>query len=194
VRNAARNWGILKKTVGGVLPDIPINYFYYRRDWVINQGQKLVLSMLLPIGIFFLSFVGCEKSQKLEFSMPYQVVFLDNNNAYIGKIQQSGKEFIYLTDVFYIQSKMNSESKQMANSLIKRGNEAHKPTFMYINTHHIVMIEPVAPDSQVAKLIEQSEAEGRKPIQQSETKPVKPMEQTDNKSGIPNEHSATERK
>ncbi len=110
---------------------------------------------------FFL-LLGCEKPVKLDFNTPYQVVFLDNNNAYIGKIQQTGKDFIHLTNVFYIQSQTNPETKQVANTLIKRGNELHKPEFMYINTQHVLMIEPVTPFSQIAKLIEQSETDGVK--------------------------------
>jgi hypothetical protein len=121
------------------------------------------------ICLSFFLLLGCEKPAKLVFSSPYQVVFLDNNNAYIGKVQQTGKDFIHLTNVFYIQSQSNPETKQVTNTLIKRGNELHKPEFMYINTQHIVMIEPVTPFSQVAKLIEQSETEGEKLTQPSET-------------------------
>ena len=111
------------------------------------------------ICLFFFVLLGCEKPEKLEFKNTYQVVFLDNSNAYIGKIQQSGKDYFQLTNVFYIQSQMNPETKQVSNTLTKRGAELHQPDFMYINMRHIVMIEPVTPDSQVAKLIAQSEAQ-----------------------------------
>ena len=67
------------------------------------------------------------------------------------------KDFFYLTNVFYIQSQVDPETKQVSSTLTKRGSELHKPDSMYINTQHILMIEPVTPDSQVAKLIEQSE-------------------------------------
>lgn len=112
---------------------------------------------LVCLSLFILC--GCVKPAKLEFNTLYQVVFLDNNNAYIGKMQQSGSDFIRLTNVFYIQSQANPETKKVTNTLIKRGDELHKPDFMYINTQHVLMIEPVTPDSQVAKLIEQSESD-----------------------------------
>src|SRR5476649_618200 len=115
-----------------------------------------VVGMVL-ICFMFVVLLGCEKPAKLDFKTPYSVVFLDNNNTYIGKVQQDGKEFIHLTNVYYIQSQVNPETKQVSNTLVKRGNELHKPDFMYINTRHILMIEPVVADSQVAKLIEQSE-------------------------------------
>jgi len=117
----------------------------------------------------FLLLSGCEKAEKLEFNTQYQVVFLDNNNAYIGKMEQTGKDYIRIANIYYIQSQADPETKQVSNTLTKRGGELHKPDFMYINTQHIVMIEPVTPDSPVAKLIEQSETEGAKPTAPSET-------------------------
>jgi hypothetical protein len=102
---------------------------------------------------------GAAKTEKLEFNTPYQVVFLDNNNTYIGKMQQVGTDYLHMTNVYYIQSMTDPETKQVTNKLIKRGQELHKPDFMYINTRHVLLIEPVVGDSQVAKLIEQSEAQ-----------------------------------
>ena len=124
----------------------------------MKRVRVAALSLIL-LGLFCCILPGCDKSQSLEFKNPYQVVFLDNNNAYIGKIQQTGKDFIRIDNVYYIVTQMNQETKQVANTLTKRGNELHKPDFMYINTRHILMIEPVKPDSQVAKLIEQSETQ-----------------------------------
>src|SRR5271157_627447 len=127
------------------------------------KNARVAVLLLIFLGFFILA--GCDKTQnlensnneKLEFKTPYQVIFLDNNNAYIGKTEQTGKDFIRLTNVYYIQTQVNQETKQVTNTLTKRGNELHKPDFMYINTRHIIMIEPVTPDSQVAKLITQSE-------------------------------------
>jgi hypothetical protein len=118
---------------------------------------RVAVVSLMILGFLVLS--CCDNVQKLEFKTPYQVVFLDNNNAYIGKLQQTGKDFVHLTSVYYIRSQINPETKQVANTLLRRGYELHQPNLMYINTRHIVMIEPVTPGSQVAKLIEQSEAQ-----------------------------------
>ena len=115
-----------------------------------------VLSLII---LSFFIVLGCGNSQNLEFKTPYQVIFLDNNNTYIGKIQENGKDFIRINTVYYIVTQMNQETKQVSNTLTKRGNELHKPDFMFINKRHIIMIEPVTPDSQIAKLIEQSETQ-----------------------------------
>lgn len=61
-----------------------------------------------------------------------------------------------LTDVFYIPSRMNPETKQPANILLKRGKEWHAPAKMRLNNSHIVMVEPLSKNSTVAKLIGQA--------------------------------------
>jgi hypothetical protein len=48
------------------------------------------------------------------------------------------------------------EKKEARSVLVKRGSEWHAPDFMRINTRHILLIEPVAPDSRVALLIREA--------------------------------------
>jgi hypothetical protein len=86
----------------------------------------------------------------------YSAVLLDNNSVYFGKIADLGTDYPVLTDVFYIQSSVNPQTKQQSNILVKRGKEWHAPDKMIIHASHIVMIEPVSPGSTVAKLIEQA--------------------------------------
>ncbi len=127
------------------------------------KSLRIIGLFTLLLTLFLL--LGCpiqqsaENAGKLEFKTSYQVVFLDNNNAYIGKLQQINKDFLRLDNVYYIQTQVSQETRQVKNALTKRGNELHEPDFMYINTQHVLMIEPVTPDSQVAKLITQVETQ-----------------------------------
>jgi hypothetical protein len=114
-------------------------------------------AVLLAIGI-----TGCNvqtsrqsSSQTLTFQTEYQAVFLSNSQVFFGKAEV-GSEFVTLNDVFYIQSQVNQETKEVKNALIKRGSEWHSPDVMYINRDNIVLIEPVSVDSQVAKLIREA--------------------------------------
>lgn len=86
----------------------------------------------------------------------YQAVFLDNGQAYFGKLENAGSKFPLLRDVFYIQSHEDPETKQVNSVLIKRGSELHAPDMMYINANHIIVIESVTPGSKVAQLIQES--------------------------------------
>jgi hypothetical protein len=83
----------------------------------------------------------------------YNAVLLDNNSVYFGKVADLGTDYPVLTDVFYIQSTVNQETKQQSNILVKRGKEWHAPDKMVLNARHIIMIEPVTEGSTVAKLI-----------------------------------------
>jgi len=84
---------------------------------------------------------------------PYQAVLLTNGAIYFGKLEGLGKPFPVLTDVFYIQSMTNDQTKQATSVLVKRGREPHAPDRMVLNASHIVLIEPVGRDSRVAQLI-----------------------------------------
>lgn len=79
----------------------------------------------------------------------------------LGKAE-IGSDCITLRDVHYIQSQVNPDTRAVSSILIKRGNECHKPNVMYINAREVLMIEPVAADSQVAKLIQDAKDAGMK--------------------------------
>lgn len=101
---------------------------------------------------------GCERTAQpqLDLKSEYQAVFLSNGQTFIGKLKGAGTDYPLLSDVFYIQSQVNKETQQVSNILVKRGKEWHSPEFMYINARHILAIEPVKSDSQVAKLIREA--------------------------------------
>lgn len=84
----------------------------------------------------------------------YSAVLLDNNQVYFGKLDKVDTEYPVLTDVYYIQSQVNQETKAVTNILVRRGSEWHGPDRMYLNGRHILLIEPVGPNSKVAQLIE----------------------------------------
>jgi hypothetical protein len=86
-------------------------------------------------------------------STPYHAVALTNGQVFFGRIEALGTDYTVLRDVFYIQSRQNPDTKQVANVLIKRGGEWHAPDRMIINRQQVLLIEPVKEDSQVAKLI-----------------------------------------
>ena len=84
---------------------------------------------------------------------PYQAVLLNNGSAYFGKLEGLGTPYPLLKEVYYIQTRQNSENKQVVNILVKRGAELHGPDRMILNANDIVFVEPVSPSSSVAQLI-----------------------------------------
>jgi hypothetical protein len=91
-----------------------------------------------------------------QFFTPYQAVLLTNGSVYFGHLQDYGTSHPVLTDVFYVVSQNNPETKQVSNSLVKRGKELHEPDRMYLNPNQIVFVESVGVNSKVAQLIAQA--------------------------------------
>jgi hypothetical protein len=52
-----------------------------------------------------------------------------------------------------MQTRVHPETKQVTNTLVRRGGELHGLDRMVLNASHIVLIEPVTDNSQIAKLI-----------------------------------------
>jgi hypothetical protein len=93
------------------------------------------------------------------FKTPFQAVLLDDNQVFYGKFSELDGKYPVLDEVFYIKTGVDPQSKETKSVLVKRGKELHSPDRMYLNSRHIVLIEPVGASSQVAKLIEQGKSE-----------------------------------
>jgi hypothetical protein len=91
----------------------------------------------------------------------YQAVLLDNGQVYYGKIERMEREFSVLTEVYYIQTQVDPETKASRSILVRRGSEWHAPNRSLVNTRHILMIEPVTPGSKVAELIAALKSHGK---------------------------------
>lgn len=90
------------------------------------------------------------------FFTSYQAILLSNGTVYYGKLTGYGTPHPVLTDVFYILTKTDPNTKQVTNVLVKRGKELHGPDRMYLNASQIVFVEPVGPSSKVAQLINEA--------------------------------------
>ena len=111
----------------------------------------------LLIGLFVGHAVTYHKMREASsFSTPYQAVLLSNGSVYYGKLSGYGSGHPVLTDVYYIISKTNPDSKQVTNVLVKRGKELHGPDRMYLNSRQIIFVEPVGTSSKVAQLISEA--------------------------------------
>ena len=123
------------------------------KDWLILSCIACLL-----VGFFAGHVVTHHFMRRAEagFSTPYQAVLLSNGAVYYGKLSGYRTRNPELTDVFYIVSKTDPETKQVTNILVKRGKELHGPDRMYLNGSQIVFVEPVGPESKVAQLINEA--------------------------------------
>ena len=111
----------------------------------------------LAVLVTALLFVRHTATSNVKFTTPYQAVLLANGSAYFGKLEGYGTPHPVLTEVYYIVTQTNPETKQSNNVLVKRGKELHEPDRMYLTPAQIVYVEPVGPNSKVAQLIAQAQ-------------------------------------
>lgn len=114
------------------------------------------------IVVGFALFVGCSVFTYLRTTRSvvagiakdqYVAVVMNGGELFYGRVESFDAAFAVLTNVFYVQSHQDPETKQISNVLVKRGNEWHSPERTYLNASQIVFIEPVGKDSKVAGLI-----------------------------------------
>ena len=91
------------------------------------------------------------------WTTPFQAVMLDSGIVYFGKLSGYGTSNPVLTDVYYVQSRQDPNTKQISNQLVRLSTQWHGPDRMVLNPSHIVAVEPVAAVSTVATLIEEAE-------------------------------------
>ena len=127
----------------------------------MKRASIIVVVALVIVAGVTLALWTTRGASTVKFDTPYQAVLLDDNQLYYGKVQGLGTPFPVLTDVYYIQQQVNQETKEVKNVLIRRGTEWHAPDRMVINARHIILVEPVSPNSKVAQLIADSKAQGR---------------------------------
>jgi len=129
---------------------------------MLNGRSKGVVTLVwILAGLLVAVFAGLHlflalRPYDAHFSTPYQAILLTNGSVYFGHLHDYGTPHPVLTDVFYVVSQQNPETKQVTNSLIKRGKELHEPDRMYLNPNLIVFVEPVGTNSKVAQLIAQA--------------------------------------
>jgi hypothetical protein len=139
---------------------------------VKEMKKKLLVGLAFVTALFMAVFLlqGCEQNKsdlkKEDFKTEYQSIFLASGAAFFGKIKTIAPLFIELTDVYYVKSSQNIETKQIENKLVKRGKELHGPDVMYITRQNIVMIESISPDSQIGKLIKEVKGKASTDIKQ----------------------------
>jgi hypothetical protein len=122
------------------------------------KQRWIALSLLMFVTLILLT--GCAPPPTaVTFTTPFQAVLLSNNSVYFGKLAGYGTPNPVLTEVYYVVSQTNPETKQVSNMLVKRGKELHGPDRMYLNASSIVFVEPVGADSKVAQLINEASSQ-----------------------------------
>jgi len=128
----------------------------------IGSGFMLVIVALLVATLAWLIFTATPASQdRYVDPSKLQAVFLNNGQVYFGNIEGINKDYVLLTNVYYLQtsSTNGSASSQASNiSLVKLGCELHRPfDRMVINATQVTFWENLQANGQVAQAVSQWE-------------------------------------
>jgi hypothetical protein len=134
----------------------------------------LILAVLIVLLLTVLVSENHRAALAHPLTTPYQGVVLTNGQVFFGKLENLTSQSPALRDVYYIRSQVNAETKQVTNQLVRRRNEMHSPDLMVLNRAHILVVEPVHPESPLGKLIEQANRNGADaaPVSQQSTSPA----------------------
>jgi len=116
------------------------------------------------ITILVVALSACSRSSSaLKIDTEYTSVFLDNGQIFVGKLEKVESSYVLLKDVFYIKSWVvqdkEDQSRQIKNTISLRSEEANNPSYTYISTQHILVIEPVSANSKISELVRKAKAE-----------------------------------
>lgn len=138
-----------------------------------RSGILLAIIGLLVAALFIggVAWLVSQGSRTAVDSSKYQAIWLTNGQYYFGKLDFLNRDYIRLTDVFYLQDKQgaadsatekNTPENQNNLELVKLGSELHGPEDeMIVAKDQVLFYENLKTDGKVAQSISQYKAAGR---------------------------------
>ena len=122
-----------------------------RNGWLKPVGASVAIIAAFA-GVWYLRTPAF--APKLDSKVAYYAVTLTNGTSIYGHPESMGHGTLVLTDVHYVVRQTNPQTNEVHNTLVsQRKSVWHNPDKMIINSALILMMEPVDPASNVAKLM-----------------------------------------
>ena len=128
-----------------------------------NASAQLVFGVILILIVAASGFLWYWQNKLSGYDKQWQAVFLTNGQVYFGEVTKTNTKEVVMEDIYYLQVtrplQQAQDGEEPANpqgelSLVKLGNELHRPTDkMYVNRDHILFIEDLKEDSNVVQAI-----------------------------------------
>jgi hypothetical protein len=153
-------------------------------------SSKVLVVSLIVVAIIItvvlgLSALGSLSSSSLVKTEQYQAIFLDNGQVYFGRLDDVNRDYVRLTDIYYLQVEQQIQPDQQTDdaaavddqqtriSLAKLGNELHGPEDeMFILRSKITFWENLKDDGQVTKAISEHVQNGGQAQDATQTETV----------------------
>lgn len=133
-----------------------------RGSRVATNALLFIVALLVAAVVWFIYSSSPASQSKYVDASKLQAVFLNTGQVYFGNVTSFNKDYLVLTNIYYLQSSNSSSSSSSSSnqnvSLVKLGCELHKPyDEMVVNTTEITFWENLQADGQVAKAVQQFE-------------------------------------
>lgn len=131
---------------------------------IITVGLLFSATALIVALCVYLVMGGGNATNEKKFvdSSKMQAVFLNGGQVYFGKLKDLNKNYLRVTDIYYLRvnqqvqpnQQNNGQAQQNDISLVKLGCELHGPQDeMLVNREQVIFWENLKKDGQVAKAV-----------------------------------------
>lgn len=134
-----------------------------------NHHWLAYLLIVIVLVLVAMVWWSMDQKSKVVTAMPYKVIYLDNNQSYYAKVAKEDDRYIYLDDVYYLQTEQQTvpavkegDEPQVVQVpvLVHRGQEMHQPTgLLQISRDRIVAVEEIGTSSEIYKEIIKSKSQ-----------------------------------
>lgn len=100
-------------------------------DFILEKSIKAALFWLVGLAVFALGFWLFSLYPSQQFPTPeagkWQAVFLENGQVYFGRLATGGRNYVTLSNVYYLKAAGDLSDAGATINLIKLGGELHGP-------------------------------------------------------------------
>lgn len=128
---------------------------------ILSVALLFAVTAVILVVLFMLGFAPAKNEESFIKEDKMQAVFLNGGQVYFGKLQDLNKDYLRMTDIYYLRvnqqvqpNQQSSSSTQNDISLVKLGCELHGPQDeMLVNRQQVIFWENLKDDGQVAKAV-----------------------------------------
>lgn len=118
--------------------------------------RKVMATLVLLLGLVIAGLLGLRVYQTSlapslgSLNTPYKAVQMIGGQVLYGQFDNTYSQYPVLHDIYVVRRTEDPKTQQVSSSLVGLGKER-----IVLNAAHIVMIQPVLPDSPVGRILDQ---------------------------------------
>ena len=118
----------------------------------------LIIGLAIAALLGFQRFQAAAKNVEPQYTTPFQAVQLIGGQVFYGRLSGANSPYPVIQNAYVITRQENPQTHEVTASLVRVSKSPNEPDRIILNARHIVLIEPVATDSQIGKAIAQDQA------------------------------------